>query len=216
MNTDRLVALLSANLEPVRRTRYGKTLAVAMLTGAGAAFILMIATVGPRAELGSRAHLAWTAVKLLFAASVVGAAAPSLLKSMRPGWEPETHPATIFLPFAAAIAAAIAMLAFVTPANWIAMLGGATSASPARGLICIAIFAVAPFAAIVWALRRGAPTRLRFSGAVAGVVAGGLGAAAYAFNCTSDTLPFIAVCYGAAIAMCALAGAELGPRLLRW
>jgi hypothetical protein len=42
-------------------------------------------------------------------------------------------------------------------------------------------------------------------GAVA--AAGGLGAAAYAFNCTSDTIPFIAVCYGAAIALCAFIGA---------
>jgi hypothetical protein len=48
------------------------------------------------------------------------------------------------------------------------------------------------------------------------VVAGGVGAAAYALSCSSDTIPFIAFCYGAAIALCALIGEQLGPRLLRW
>lgn len=96
------------------------------------------------------------------------------------------------------------------------MLRGATSTSPECCLLCIVCFAVVPFAALTWAIHKGAPTRLSLRGAIAGVIAGGLGAAAYAFGCTTDTIPFIAVCYGAAIALCALIGAQLGPRLLRW
>ena len=216
MNTDRLVDLLSANLEPVGRVQFGKTLLLAMVTGGTAAFLLMVATVGPRTDLDSTAHLGWTAVKLLFALSVIGTAAPVLLTSMRPGLERDTRTALIFLPFFAALAAALALLLFVTPQTWSAMLRGATSGSPARCLVCIIVFAALPFAALIWALRHGAPTRLRLSGAIAGVAAGGMGAAAYALNCTSDTIPFIAFCYGAAIALCAFVGAQLGPRLLRW
>lgn len=81
--------------------------------------------------------------------------------------------------------------------------------SPARCLLCVVFFAAIPFAALMWALRQGAPTRLSLSGTIAGVVAGGPGAAAYAFGCTSDTIPFIAVCYPAAIAVCAFIGARL-------
>ncbi len=216
MNTDRLIDLLSANLEPVGRVRLGKTLVLAMLAGSVAALILMLLTVGPRADFDSTAHLGWTALKLLFAVSVIGTATPLLLRSMRPGLEKETLPGIIFLPFMAAIAAALAMLFLVTPERWMLMLRGATSASPGRCLRCIIFFAVVPFAALIWVLRQGAPTRLSLSGAIAGVVAGGLGAAAYAFACTSDTIPFIAVCYGAAIALCAFIGAQFGPRLLRW
>ena len=216
MNTDRLIDLLSANLEPVGRVRFGKTLLLAVLGGCAAALILMLTTVGPRADLDSAAHLGWTAVKLLFAVSVIGMATPVLLRSMRPGLGEATHPGTVFLPFLAAIAAALAMLLFVTPQTWGEMLRGATSVSPLRCILCIVSFAVVPFAALVWALRQGAPTRLSLSGAIAGVVAGGLGAFAYAFNCTSDTIPFIAVCYGGAIGFCACIGAELGPLLLRW
>jgi hypothetical protein len=216
VKTERLVDLLSANLEPVARVRFGRTLLVAMLTGGAAAFVLMLATVGPRTHLDSTAHLEWTALKLLFAMSVIGTTAPPLLKSMRPGFEKTIHLALLFVPFLATILAALAMLLFVTPQAWIAMVRGATSVSPVRCLLCIVFFAALPFATLVWALCQGAPTQLKLSGAIAGVVAGGFGAAAYAFACTSDTIPFIAVCYGAAVAFCAFIGAELGPRLLRW
>jgi hypothetical protein len=216
MNTDHLIDLLSTKLEPVSRTKFGTTLLVAMLMGGTTAFVAMLATVGPRVDLGSTAHLEWTAVKLSFAVSVILTAAPQLLKSMRPGLEKETRPALMLLPFAAAITTAFAILLFVTPGAWIVMLQGATSVSPRRCLLCITLFAAMPFAALVWALRQGAPTRLRLCGAIAGVVAGGFGAAAYALSCISDTIPFVAVCYGAAIALCAVIGAQLGPRFLRW
>ena len=147
-------------------------------------------------------------MKVLFAISMIATAAPLLLKSMRPGLVKETHPALLFLPFFAAIVAALAILLFVTPQTWGLMLRGATSESPARCLLCIASFAAIPFATLVWAIRQGAPTRLSLSGAIAGVVAGGVGAAAYAFNCASDTIPFIAVCYSTAIAVCAFIGAQ--------
>lgn len=83
-------------------------------------------------------------------------------------------------------------------------------------LLAIPILAVPPFAAIVWAVRRGAPTELTRTGSVAGLVAGALGAMAYALHGRGDALPYIALWYGGTFALCTLAGALLGPRLLRW
>jgi hypothetical protein len=57
VNTDRLIDLLSANLEPAVSVQFGKTLLLAMLVVGFAAFTLMLATVGPRADLDSTAHL---------------------------------------------------------------------------------------------------------------------------------------------------------------
>jgi len=65
-------------------------------------------------------------------------------------------------------------------------------------------------------LRKGAPTNLKRTGAIAGLVAGALGAMAYAFHCPDDFLPFLAFWYGGLIALCAFIGAKFGPRLLRW
>lgn len=216
MNTDQLLDILSADLEPVNRNQLSKMLIVAMVTGAAAAFLLMLATFGARQDFQSTAHLEWLAVKLLFAVSVVGAAAPLLSRSIRPGLEDATNWRIILLPFFAAIAIALAMLLLAQPEARVAMLRGATTISSMRCLLCIMFFAAIPMAAVIGAIRRGAPTRLRLSGAIAGIVAGGIGAAAYAFTCSSDTVPFIAIWYGAAILICAFIGAQLGPRLLRW
>jgi hypothetical protein len=83
-------------------------------------------------------------------------------------------------------------------------------------LISIPVIAVAPFAIIVWAMRRTAPTDLRRAGAVAGLVAGCLSAAGYALHCVDDSVPFVALWYGGTTALCTLVGWMLGPRLLRW
>jgi hypothetical protein len=215
VNTERLIDALSTNLEPVSQGRLEKTLILAMVTGGAAAFALMLATVGPRPDLHSTAHLEWSAVKLLFALSVIGVGAPFLIRSMRPGLEDQTW-GLIFLPFFVAIAVALTPLFSGTPQAWRGLLEAATTRSPARCLYCIPFFAVIPWAAVIWALRKGAPMRLKLSGAIAGIVAGGLGAAAYALSCKSDTIPFIAIWYGLAIALCAAIGALFGPRLLRW
>lgn len=37
-----------------------------------------------------------------------------------------------------------------------------------------------------------------------------------ALHCMDDSVPFVALWYGGTIASCTLAGAMLGPRLLRW
>jgi hypothetical protein len=54
------------------------------------------------------------------------------------------------------------------------------------------------------------------SGAFAGLIAGGVSAMAYALHCTDDSFPFVGVWYGGTVLLCILAGAALGPRLLRW
>ena len=216
MNTDRLIDILSANLEPACLGQFEKMLILAMTTGGAAAFGLMLATVGPRPDLHSTAHLEWLALKLVFALSVIGAGVPPLVRSARPGFENVTNWAVALFPFFAAIAIALAMLLLGSPGAWKGMILGARTISSARCVLCTVFFAAIPLAALIWALRRGAPTRLKLSGAIAGIVAGGIGAAAFAFSCTSDTLPFIAIWYGAAIMFCAAIGAQLGPRLLRW
>jgi hypothetical protein len=66
------------------------------------------------------------------------------------------------------------------------------------------------------ALRTFAPTRPAWAGAVAGLVAGALGAFAYAFHCPEMAPPFLAVWYSLGMLIPAAAGALLGPRLLRW
>jgi hypothetical protein len=69
---------------------------------------------------------------------------------------------------------------------------------------------------IVAMLRTGAPTRPSFAGAAAGLLAGSLGAAAYALACKNDGGLFVAVWYSAAILIVAGLGAVIGRRALAW
>ncbi|WP_370468687.1 NrsF family protein [Pseudomonas canadensis] len=51
---------------------------------------------------------------------------------------------------------------------------------------------------------------------MAGLVAGAIGAPAVALHHPGGSLPFVGVWVGGPVIHCALIGAILGPRLLRW
>lgn len=213
MKTDRLIDALSNNLEPVQSGRLARTLALAIIVGAIAAFCVMLATLGLRADFGDNAHLSFFALKLVFATSLVAAGATLLIHLMRPGRIGRGRHVLVLVPFVAISMAALAALMWEPPATWHVLLLGTQWATC---LVCIPLFAAIPFAGLTRAVRSGAPTDLRRTGAIVGLVAGALGATAYAFSCPDDALPFVAVWYSAAIAICTLIGALLGPRLLRW
>ena len=80
----------------------------------------------------------------------------------------------------------------------------------------IPILSALPLAALLLALRQGAPSRPTLTGAVAGLAATGIGATLYASHCTNDSPLFMAAWYVAGAAIMAVAGALLGARLLRW
>jgi len=145
--------------------------------------------------------------------SVIGTGTALLMKLIRPGQAGQKLSRFLFLPFLAAGFVGIVALALQPSSSWDRMILGTEWVTC---LFCIPLFAVLPFALLIWALRKGAPTNLKRTGAIAGLVAGALGATAYAFHCADDSLPFVAIWYGAMVVLCAWIGAKLGPRLLRW
>jgi len=213
MKTDQLIDMLSTNVEPVPPGGLRKTLLGALVAGGVAAFCLMLATVGLRTGVTDGFLPGYLTVKLLFTLSLIGVGAALLERLMRPGQDGRKLFAFVFLPFLIVVCAGVASLVFGQPMAWGRMMFGMQWATC---LLCIPLFAVVPFAALIWALRKGAPTNLRRAGAIAGFVAGALGATAYAFHCPDDSVPFIAIWYGTLVALCGAIGAMLGPRLLRW
>ena len=213
MKTDQLINLLSTDLEPVKSGRVKRNLALTLVVGGLSAFFLMLATVGPRADWGAWFHSGFMILKLLFMLILISAGGALLGKLIQPGQDGRRLYTVIFLSFLVVGTAGICSLVLRPAAAWDTMVMGTQWTTC---ILCIPLFATAPFAALIWILRRGAPTNLRRAGAVAGLVAGALGAVAYAFHCPDDSLPFIALWYGAMVALCAGIGALLGPRLLRW
>ena len=162
--------------------------------------------------MGER-NLRFLLIKLLFALAVVVTGTVFLPSLSRPGARMGSSSVLIFTPFAAIAAAAAVALGSVHFSAWTGMIVEKDSLTC---LPAIPLLAVLPFAALIWALRMGAPTDGTRAGEVAGLVAGGLGALACAFPCADGSLPSIALWYGLSIGMCAAFGAKLGPTLLRW
>lgn len=213
MKTDDLVALLSTNLEPADRNAVVRTLCAAIAAGSFVALGIAFAGLGFRSDLTTTRALIFLAVKLAFAIGIVALALVYLTSLARPGGERKISPLLVAVPFFVIMVLAAISLGSAPRTHWDRMIVGDQWL---ECLLSIPIIAIIPFAVSIWAVRKGAPTNLTRAGALAGLIAGGVSAMAYALHCTDDSLPFVAVWYGGTIVLCTLAGAALGPRLLRW
>jgi hypothetical protein len=213
MKTDDLVALLSTNPEPVDRRLVVRTLHVALAAGTVVALGITLVGLGVRTDLMTARALIFLVVKLSFAVGIVSLALVYLTRLARPGAARRTLSISAAAPFAAIMMLAAINLGLAPSSHWNKMVMGDQWL---ECLLSIPIIAIVPFAVIIAAVRRAAPTNLARTGAVAGLVAGGVSAMAYAVHCADDSLPFVAIWYGGTIVLCTLAGAALGPRLLRW
>jgi hypothetical protein len=213
MKTEELIDLLSTNIEPVDTQKVDRTLQIAIVAGLVLALLTCIVTLGVRPDLNNPGVFGFLLVKIGFGVLVTILGWHLLLKHARPGGENHSRIFLTGVPFAALMALAAVNLISVPASHWGHMIMGE------RWLGCllsIPIIAVVPFVVITWAVQMAAPTNLLRTGALAGLVAGGISAAAYALHCPVDSLPFVALWYGGTIVLCALAGAVLGPRLLHW
>lgn len=210
MRTDDLIEVLSTNLEPVDRREASRALMAALAAGAVAVASVMLVAFGVRPNLSGATGI--LVLKLAFTLGVVVLAARYLAKLVRPGGERKVALAGATLPFVAIMLLAGISLAFAPSSHWNMMMGDEWL----ECLVSIPVIALIPFAVVIWAVRKGAPTDLTRAGALSGLLAGGLSATGYALHCTADSLPFVALWYGGTIALCTLAGARLGPHLLRW
>ncbi|GIQ78695.1 NrsF family protein [Bradyrhizobium sp. RD5-C2] len=213
MKTDELIAALSNNVEPVDRRLVGRTVAIALGLGLVAALGLVFAGLGVRADLATPRAVIFLSLKLAFALGTVGAASVYLTRLARPAGERKISLGLAALPFGVIMLLAAISLGRAPSSHWDRMVMGDQWL---ECLISVPIIAIVPFAVVIWAVRKAAPTNLVQAGAFAGLVAGGVSAVGYALHCTDDSLPFVALWYGGTIVLCTLAGALLGPRLLRW
>jgi hypothetical protein len=213
MKTDELISMLSTNLEPVKGGELRIALVISLTVGAVVALCLMLAVLGLPTDTFSSEHFGLKFIGFAFTLGLAAVGVRFLVRSARPG-EPERRPLVIIgLLFFAIVSAGGVSLLLTHRTAWDGMIFGPLWAAC---LICIPLFAIAPFVSLVWALRKGAPTNLRLAGAGAGLVAGALGAAIFVFYHQAASVPFMALWYAGPILLCALIGAMLGPLLLRW
>jgi hypothetical protein len=212
MRTEDLIEAIARDATAPRPWPAGR-MAAALIAGGAVSYVLF------ELNLGVRPDILWALLDWRFPLKVALLA----LSLVAAYWAATrlSHPETAPRDVAVALAAAPAVLALAVgyelmtlpAADWPARAIG----SNAR--ICLAsvpLLALAPLAAMLAALRSGAPRSATMAGAVAGLMAGGVGATLYATHCIDDSPLFVALWYPLGIALVALAGAALGRWLLRW
>lgn len=212
MRTEDLIEAIAGDAA-ARRPWLAGRLAAALIAGGAISYALLTLDLGVRPDIAS-AFTTWRfALKVAVAALSLAAAYWAASRLARP--ETATRDVAI------ALAAAPAVLALAVGYELLALPASewTESAIGSNARICLAsvpLLALAPLAAMLVALRVGAPRSSAMAGAAAGLIAGGVGATLYALHCTDDSPLFVALWYPIGIALVALAGAALGRWLLRW
>lgn len=212
IKTNELIATLASDL-PRQRVRPGTAIAIAVVVAVIAAATVFFSTIGPRPDIAGVAQTYRFVGKFLVTGLLAVTSILLLDRLMRPGavrWVDFVLLATA--PAVLAIMAGIE--AYLMPSSQWQM-----AAAGKNGLVCLTfvpLIGLGPLVAMIAALRTGAPTRPGLSGAVAGIVAGGISASFYAAHCTDDSPFFVAIWYPAAIVILAGLGFVLGRLFARF
>ncbi len=210
MRTDDLINALAADA-PVTRPQL-KALAP-LLSGIAVMVVGYALMNAARADLVAAAGDPAFLLKLIAAALLAVAAAGALRRLAAPGQKVGRWRYALLAPTALVAGGILVALGTTPSSEWWTRLVGTNAVAC---LTLIPAFAAAPLAGALLCLRGLAPTRPAAAGAVAGLLAGGLGAVLYGTTCIDDSPLFVATWYSLAITLVAGAGAVAGQRFLRW
>lgn len=211
MKTDELINLMVADSRV--RMRLGRALAMALVAGIAISILLLLATVGLRRDIATALYDQRVIFKIGMTLLLSVAAGGLLFAIGRPGMPLRTRLAAIAVPLVLLVAAVIAELSVVPPGDWkMRMIGN----NARFCLIFIPLLALGPLAAFIAALRHGAPDNPGIAGAAAGLAAGAIASATYAWHCADDSPLFVATWYTVAIAVVTSLGYLAGRRMLKW
>ncbi|MET3432428.1 hypothetical protein ABIC71_001914 [Herbaspirillum seropedicae] len=213
MKTDDLISMMASGVTPVDRRLPVKQMAQALLLGGLGALLLMLKIYGLRPDLGLMLGVPLFWIKLAFPTTLAVGALLVLRRLMRPGLRVGVRWAGIALPgLAVWVGGALVLLSAPLAQRLPLLMGISWRSCPFN----IALLSIPLFIGIFWAVRGMAPTRLRLTGAIAGLLAGATATMVYCLHCPEMGVPFWGVWYFLGILIPAAAGLLLGPRLLRW
>jgi hypothetical protein len=213
MKTEELIDMLATGVIAVDAHVAQRRYALAISVGTVAAVLLLLSLLRVRSDLAEAVLLPMFWVKPVFVASLAAASLLAALRLSRPGaslaWIPGAFAAPVLIVWSMA---AISLLGAEPVERVDLFLGQTWKSCP----LLIALLSIPLFAAMMWAMRGLAPTRLRLAGFAAGLLAGAAAALVYCLHCPEIEAPFIGFWYLLGMLIPAAAGAALGPSLLRW
>ena len=212
MRTYEFIAALTADPVP-EPIRLGRRVAAALVIGLIGSVALYVLLLGPRPDIAAayRSMRFWLKFVDSFAFAL-----PTLLLTLRlarPDAKPRALALWLAAPFILLAAGVVVELLVVPQGEWLSRLMGSTAM---HCTITIPMLAAPVLAALIVALRAGAPLHPGLTGALAGAASAGVGALVYASSCPSDSPLFVATWYPLATLICMGFGALAGRRFLAW
>jgi hypothetical protein len=213
MNTEDLINSLSGGIRPVARHVVERRLFAALAIGGAITTVMVVLGLGLRSDFATAVHgyaiwMKWAYTLSLGIIAILATRHLARPEATRSDWL-----WLLVVPLGLLAAIAVTELARAPQSHWLAMcLGG----SWRQCSVYVLILSVPIFAGFIWAFRRFAPTRLRLTGAAAGLASGGWAALIYSFHCGETSAAFVLTWYTLGMAAAAGLGALAGPKLLRW
>jgi hypothetical protein len=196
--------------EPIQ---LGRRVALALVVGLVASVALYWLLLGPRPDIvaATGSMRFWLKFVDSFAFAL-----PTLLLTLRlahPDAKPRTLALWLAAPFILLAVGVLVELAVVPQSEWMSRLMGATAM---HCTFTIPMLAAPILAALIVALRPGAPLHPALTGAIAGAASAGVAALVYASSCPGDSPLFVATWYPLATLICMGVGALAGRWFLAW
>jgi hypothetical protein len=210
MDTNELIRSLAAD-HGWRARPVGIVLAIALAVALPLTVMMFMMRLGMRPDFMAATANPFFVLKFVVTLSLVFTSVALASRLVRPGADIRKAAWLLVIPLLL-LAGGIAADAVVMTSPWTKRLIGTNS------LICLASIPALSLPLLIAALiglRHGAATRPMLTGAVAGLLAGGIAATFYASHCIDDSPLFVTLWYSIALAVVALVGAVAGRWVLR-
>lgn len=211
MKTSDLISVLAndaATLAPPPR----RTMLMSLAAGGLVSIVVFAVTMGPRPDLVAALGSWRFDLKMVLVGAALVLAFLDCVRLASPAARGFATRASLAIPMLLFGAVAVELVA-LAPTEWRPSLLGTNA------LICltaIPALSLAPLAAALYAMRKGAPASSLETGLAAGRLAAAFAAALYALHCFDDSPLFIATWYVSASMIVIALGAMAGRLALRW
>jgi hypothetical protein len=212
MDTNELVRSLAADHGTRPRTA-GAMLAIALVLALPFTLAMFMMRLGMRADVMAATHNPFFVLKFVVTLALAFTSVALASRLVQPAADVRRAAWLLAIPLLLLATGIAADMMLPETSPWMMRMRGSNS------MVCLSaipMLSLPLLVAALIALRRGAATRPMLTGAVAGLIAGGIAATFYASHCVDDSPLFVATWYVAAIALVALVGAIAGRWVLRW
>ena len=211
MDTNELVRSLAAD-HAWRARPVGIVLALALALALPFSVMMFMMSLGMRPDVMTATGNPFFILKFVVTLALVATSVALAMRLVRPGAEVGKTGWLLVIPLVLLAAGIVVDMMMPQTSAWTSRLVGSNS------LVCLVAIPVLSLPLLIAALiglRHGAAMRPTLTGAIAGLLAGGIAATFYASHCVDDSPLFVVTWYGLALIVVAVVGAIAGRWTLR-